>query len=384
MRTSVPGAFPKAAVMPRPTPLIPPPSHHVPLGEGRALHLGAQIGRGTMATVYRGSVEGRFSVRRPVAVKVFDVIASDEHDAVLASLVSAARRTACVRHPNVVRVEDFGMIAPAQPYATLELVEGRTLMRLLEQLGRQHERLPLDVALFIGLEVAEGLAGARVARSHEGLRMALVHGELSPSDVLLSWQGEVKVGDFGMGSASRAASGVRSAGATAARIRALAPEVARGRPGDARSDVFSLGVLLHEMLIGSRFPPDVSDAQALVMARDGLVHRSIFEPHPPSLVRTLLERSLERDPALRFPHAGAVAYELRRAALTMGVGDGRTFLRSALARAFGEGGVDDDDTVGAPPAPRASGVIDRFARLRGEVPVDPDDVEDDEDEVDSA
>ncbi len=358
--------------MARPTPLIPPPASDLPLGEGRTLRLGAQIGRGSVATVYRGSIEGRFGLRRPVAVKVFDVIASDEHERVLSSLASSARRTACVRHPNVMRVEDFGIMGPAQPYLVTELVEGRTLARLLGHLAKQRERLPLDLAIFIGLELAEGLEGARIAVSPEGTRQGVVHGEFGASDVLLSWHGEVKIADFGVGVASRAASCVRGVGSVAQRIRALSPEVARGKPADARSDVFSLGVLLRELLVGPRFPSFATDAQALAWARDGVVHQSMFEPQPPPLLRTVLTRSLERDPKRRYPHAGALALELRRAATSMGVGDGRGFLRSALARAFGvDGGLDDEETTGElkpPPPPRPSGVIDRFARLRGDAP----------------
>lgn len=353
----------------RPTPLIPPPATDLPLGEGRTLRVGAQLGRGAGATVYRGSIDGRFGMRRAVAVKVFDAIASDEHEKVLSALASAARRAACIRHPNVARVEDFGMLCPAQPYAVLELVEGRTLARLLGHATRRRERVPLDLALFVGLEIAEGLAGARLACSPEGVRLAVAHGELAATDVLLSWHGEVKVCDFGWGAASRAASGVRSATSAAWRLRAMAPEVARGKAGDARSDVFSLGVLLHEMLVGPRFPAFVSDPQALTLARDGVVHRGLFEPQPSPLVRTVLARALERDPALRYPHAGAMAYELRRAVLLMGVGDGRGFLRAAMVRAFGEDGAsDDNESTGELKVPRPSGVgtIDRFARLRGD------------------
>ncbi|HEY8042019.1 MAG TPA: serine/threonine-protein kinase [Polyangiaceae bacterium] len=353
--------------MARATPLIPPPQTDIPLGDGRSVRIGAQVGRGSMATVYRGVYESGFALTRTVAVKVFDVIASDEHDAVLASLASASRRSACVRHPNVVRVEDFGLLGPAQPYAIEELVEGRTLSTLMAQCARRRERVTLDLALFLGIEIAEALAGARLASSPEGVRLGVVHGELSTSDVLLSWQGEVKVSDFAVAAAARAASMVRSVRGLARRVRALAPEVARGQIGDARSDVFSLGVILREMLVGPRFPPFVSDSEALAWAREGIVHQSMFEPHLPPPLHALLARSLERDPMRRYPHAGALGYDLRRVALTMGVGDGRWVLRNALARAFGEAGADDEDEVtGEMRLPRPSGVVDRFARLRGD------------------
>jgi serine/threonine-protein kinase len=330
-----------------------------------------------MATVYRGVVDGGFGVARTVAVKVYDVVASDEHDAVLSALAGAARRSACVRHPNVVRVEEFGLVGPAQPYTVEELVEGRSLARFASYAARHGERFPIDLALFIGAEVAEALAGARLACSPDGVRLGLVHGELSACDVLLSWHGEVKVGDFGVSAAARAASSVHSTRALARRVRALAPEVARGQLGDARSDVFSLGVMLREMMVGPRFPRIVSDAEAIVWARDGVVHQSLFEPQLPPVLQGILSRAVERDPAHRYPHAGALGYELRRVALGMGVGDSRAFLRMALSRAFGDDRSDDDDEevtgemqhLPPPlPAPRPSGVgmTDRFARLRGE------------------
>ncbi len=358
--------------MSRPTPLIPPPANHVPLGDGRAVRIRNQLGRGSCATVYRGVHEGRFGLQREVAVKVFDVLASDENELVLGQLALATRRAACVRHPNVAAVEDFGMLGPAQPYVVSELVTGRSLARLMAHLARRRERLPLDLALFIGLEVAEGLEGARVATSPDGARLSIAHGELSACDVMLSWHGEVKLTDFGLGMAGHAASGVRASPGLSMRMRALSPEVARGKPGDARSDVFSLGVLLRELLVGPRFPPFVSDAQVVAWARDGLVHQSLFEPQPAPALRAVLTRALEREPMRRYPHAGAVGAELRRAALSMGVGDGRGFLRAAMARAFGEGGAGDDEMTGehVAPTPRPSGVLDRFARLRGEAPLE--------------
>ncbi|MGH7297509.1 MAG: protein kinase, partial [Polyangiaceae bacterium] len=346
------------------------PCTDIPMGDGRVVRIVGQVGRGSMATVYRGVYEGPFGVERAVAVKVFDVIASDEHDGVLAALAEAARRSAAVRHPGVVRIEDFGLMGPAQPYAVEELVEGRTLADFTSRAARGGARIPPDLALFVGGEVADALAAARLACSSQGVRIGVVHGELSPCDVLLSWNGEVKVSDFGVAASARAASSVRSVRAFARRVRALAPEVARGQGGDARSDVFSLGVMLRELLVGPRFPSYVSDTEALAWARDGIVHQGLFEPRLSQPLEAILARALERDPARRYPHAGAMGYELRKVAFAMGSGDGRAFLRAAMARTFGTGGADDDEdeVTGemSAPRPRPSGMVDRFARLRGD------------------
>jgi serine/threonine-protein kinase len=331
----------------------------IPLGDGRRVRLGGQIGRGTVASVHRGVIEGGYGIRRAVAVKLYDVIASDEHEVVLSALSSAAQRSACVRHPNVVRVEEFGLAGPAQPFMVEELVEGRTLAALLEHVARRRVRLALDVGLFIGVEIAEGLAGARLATTPDGMRQSVAHGELAASDVLLSWHGEVKVSDFGFAAAARAATGVRSIRSLAPRVRALAPEVARGQAGDSRSDVFSLGVLLREMLVAPRFPAAVSDAEAIGWVRDGVVHQSMFEPQLPPALQAIISRAIERDPVRRYPHAGVFAYELRRVGLAMGVGDGRTFLGAALTRAFPDDAGADLARTGEVPIAPSSGVVDR-------------------------
>lgn len=355
-------------VMTSATPLIPPPQRDIVLCEGRRVRIGAQVGRGSMSTVYRGVAEGPFGLQRAVAVKVFDALSSDECESVIRTLAHAARDAVCIQHPNVVALFDFGMIGPAQPYAVMELVDGRTLASLLDSCARSNRRMPLDVALFIGIEVAEALAGARLARTPDGVQLGVVHGELSASDVLLSWNGEVKVADFGFAAAARASSSVRSLRALAHRVRSLAPEVARGREGDARSDVFSLGITLRELLVGPRFPGTLSDAEALKWARDGVVYSGMFEPQLSPELRALLARATERDPARRFAHAGVLSYELRRVALAMGVVDGRSFLRHAMPKLFPPRSQDEEVTGEITPPGRIShsDSDDRFARLRGE------------------
>ena len=350
------------------TPLIPPPQHEIRLDEPRRVTIGPQLGRGSMATVYRGVLQGSFGIERAIAVKVFDVIASDETDGIVATLAHAAREAACIRHANVAVMLEFGMLTPVQPFALTELIEGPTLVDVLDAYAGARRRVPLDLALFIGIEIAEALVGARAACTPEGVRLGIVHGELSPNDVILSWSGEVKLTDFGIAAATRAASTVRSVKALTRRIRALAPEVARGSFGDARSDVFALGVILHEMMLGPRFPPTLSDAEAMTYARDGIVHSSVFEPQLAPELRVIMSRALERDPAKRFAHAGALVYELRRVALAMGVGDGRSFLRHALPSVFAADAPAEDVTEeiedDARPSRVAPAPPDRFALLR--------------------
>jgi serine/threonine-protein kinase len=316
------------------TPLT-PPSGTLELGDRRVI-LGASLGRGSMATVYRGVLASAHGLRRPVAAKVFGVIASEEHDAVVLSLGDAVARVACVRHPNVVPTFEMGVTrSERQPFILNELVDGTSLRRLLDAMIARGRRVPLDIALFVGTEIAEGLSGARATRA-EGRPLGIVHGDLSARDVLLSWHGEVKVNDFELANARQAASSVRSLSELARRADTMAPEVARGGSPDERSDVFSLGILVREMLIGPRFSRQITDAEALKHAREGFVQPITFEPHLPEDVRHALRRALEVEPDSRFPHAGAMAYELRRIALSLGVGDSRVFLKALLQKELSE------------------------------------------------
>ncbi len=313
-----------------------PPSALLEMGDRRVI-LGPTLGAGSVAKVYRGVLESAHGVRRPVACKVFGSLAFDDHDGVLEGLAQAVRGSACIRHPNVVETYEIGVTRiQRQAFILSELIVGTTLRRMIDCFAVRGRRLPLDVALFIGTEVAEGLSGARVARGPEGLPLGICHLDLSARDVLLSWHGEVKVTDFEIGTVRQASSSIRSFTKLARRVVTMAPEVAAGEPGDARSDVFSLGILLREMLIGPRFSPSTTDIQAIDYAREGYLQPMTFEPHLPEDVRRILNRALEVDPDRRFPHAGAMAYELRRVALSLGVGDARIFLKTTLERELAE------------------------------------------------
>lgn len=307
----------------------------IDLGAGRSVRLGAVLGKGSGCTVYRGELITASGVRRKVAAKVFSAVSSDDADQVFDSLLTTARRTACVDHPNVVQIHEC-LDWRGQPCLITELVDGISLADLQYEYASTNRRMPLDLALFIAAEVAEALAGARVARGPDGYQLGMVHHSLCAREVLLSWRGEVKVTDFEMSNARAATSSIRSLRQLAARAAAMAPEVAQGLEADARSDVFAFGVLLYELLIGPRFPSNVTNTEAMKLAREGYVEPQTFKPNLPPGALAIIQRCLEVNPELRYPNAVALAYDLRRVILALGVGDGRYFLRRALEHEFAE------------------------------------------------
>jgi serine/threonine-protein kinase len=319
-------------------------SQIIELGGERRMKLVGVCGQGSTATVYRavlssphvgGRVSGFPAAERAVALKLFATLSSDDRDHVLSALAETTRRLASIAHPNIVSLFECGLWR-SRAFVVGELVPGVSLEVLQRTYASRRRRLPLDVALFIGVEVGEALAGARVARDHRGVQAAMLHQALSAREVLLSWRGEVKVSDFEMSLVRVAGSSIRSLRGVAGRAVTMAPEVAQGHEADARSDVFSFGVLLRELLVGPRFPEGLSDADAIRLAREGYVLPLTFQPHlPPSLVG-VIDRALEIDPDLRYPNTCAMVFDLRREAFAMGVGDGRYFLRRVLEQEWAE------------------------------------------------
>jgi serine/threonine protein kinase len=319
------------------TPLAPSLGKTITLPGRRKLTLLRGLGSGTAATAYRALLETDAFVRRPVVVKIFDLSSSDELEGAVLALGRAAQRAAYVVHPNAVQTYEMAVVGRGHAAVVTELVEGTTLERLVRGQARGGEagdgggRMPLDLALFITTEIAEALSGARMAATPEGIHAGMPHLDVSLHQVLLSFHGEVKLSDFGLAQVSLLGSRVRTIRALSKRWASVAPEVAQGRAGDARSDVFSLGILLREMLIGPRFASGLSDAEAVEHTREGFVPPTFHELQLPPAVSGIMRRALERNPSRRYSHATAMAYELRRVALSMGVGDGRVFLRNAIS-----------------------------------------------------
>lgn len=307
----------------------PASSNALTLSDGRVLTLVEPIGRGTLGEVHRGVLESSWGLRRPVAVKVFDAAPEDESGELLRRLARIGRRAACVRHPSVVQTLEVDRTdghQAAQSFVVTELVCGESLRSLLASWQEESLRVPLDFALVAGLKVAEGLGAALYAETAEGSLTALVHGDLSPRQVLVSDQGEVKIGDFGQGELREMVSHVRSRHD----IAYTAPEVACGLDPDPRSDVFSLGVLLHEMLVGPRFARKTPAEDIIKMVRDGRFHVGILEPNLPRELRAVIDRALAPNPAERYPHARAFSFDLRREMLRMGLCDAQTCIRQAV------------------------------------------------------
>jgi serine/threonine-protein kinase len=308
-----------------------PVSRELRLLDGRRVWLSETHGRGGLATVYRGELEGAYRVYRTVAIKVFEMHVG-EHEQSFQILAGLARLTARVTHTACVATYDVDRTHDGRPLLVLEHIDGPTLERVCDAFEKNGQRMPLDMALLVGTRIAEAVFAAHTATGKNG--PPLVHAALTSRQVFVSKAGEVKVGDFGVASAMQVGSMIRKVGKLAQRLRTVAPEVAMGRSPGVASDVFALGVMLHELLVGPRFPADCDDGTVAQMVAEGRVHTPIFGPQLPAALRAIVARALDPNLATRYPSAGELAAALRTQALLLGISDGPAFLRHALAPLF--------------------------------------------------
>jgi serine/threonine-protein kinase len=223
-------------------------------------------------------------------------------------LVEEARTLARLQHPNIVQLVDAGWSGDAY-HLVLEYVHGLNLHQLLNKLARSDRKLPLPVALRIVMSVARALAHAHGVRDERGRPLDLVHRDVAPANVLLSVDGDVKLGDFGV--AKTVVSGGTSPGVVKGKLGYMSPEQASGLPLDRRSDIFSLGVVLWESLLARRLFRRDTQVEALQALLDGPIPRPrSIDPAVPPALDALVMAMLDREPARRPASAGLVAATL--------------------------------------------------------------------------
>ena len=217
---------------------------------------------------------------------------------------------AAVHHDNVVKVFASGQTEDGEPYLAMELVDGVDAHRLLRRVKQDTGGgMPVGVAVYVAHEVLRALASVHAATDSGGRPLAIVHRDVTPSNVYLSRAGDVKLGDFGIARGSeRATLKSTAAGMLKGKFAYLAPEQVAGEPVDARADLFSLATVLSEFLIGDPLFPGQGQLAVLLAIRDCRIDAltAIRGKLPGGLYDVLL-KGLTRDVDKRWPTAGAFA-----------------------------------------------------------------------------
>jgi eukaryotic-like serine/threonine-protein kinase len=251
------------------------------------------LGEGGMATIYRAHDR---QLDRDVAVKLLRPQYGRDAG-FIARFRQEAQSAASLNHPNVVNVYDYGT-DEAGPFIVMELVDGENLAEILQERGF----LPPLAAAGIAEQVAEGLSVAH--------QRGIVHRDIKPSNILLTRDGRAKVVDFGIARALVEAQ-LTLPGTTLGSVHYFSPEQARGEPVTAGSDVYSLGLVLFEMLTGRRaWTGDTAGAVALARLGNPPPHPSSFRADVPPVLDAIVERALALDPQDRFASTETMAAAL--------------------------------------------------------------------------
>ena len=318
----------------------PPHATDLPIVEG--YRVVGELGLGTLASVYKAVDE---SLGRTVALKILrTTIAPSSPFA--ARLEREARMVSALCHPNIGSLHSF-VKTETRMVLVLEFVDGVSLSTLL----KRKASVPPDCVAAIGVGIARGLAHA-----HE---RGIVHGDIRPANILVSRRGEVKIFDFGIAQRSPPAeepvalSPLRLEDVAAFGTPAyMSPEQILGNAVDARSDIFSLGVVLYQLICGARpfTRGDEADRQPTAhrIRRDPPIPIHRRAPDVPAALERVVMRAIEKLPRDRFPSAGAMADRLEELAAA------RSGLRldKLVIRALAHAGVVATEEAGSPTAPR--------------------------------
>jgi class 3 adenylate cyclase/tRNA A-37 threonylcarbamoyl transferase component Bud32 len=279
-----------------------------------------QIGSGGMAEVYLAYDE---TLEREVAFKVLDRKHAQNREAI-ERFRREARNAASLHHPDIVSIHDRGETEDGTYYIVMEYMEGGTLEDLIHQEGPLSPQRATEIAI----EVAHALRAA-----HE---KGVIHRDIKPQNILLSKAGEAKVADFGIARAATATT-MTQVGSVMGTVHYMSPEQALGEPATPKSDLYSLGVVLYEMLTGE-LPYDAETPAGVVMKHVSGLSRSPKEANPevPEELDAVTARLLFRDPEDRYPDADALVEDLER--VKEGLPPTEETMRARRAGLAGQGG----------------------------------------------
>jgi len=267
-----------------------------------------------MGEVYLGLQEGIGGLERLVVVKrIFSRLGDDEHFTQL--LLEEARLVASIHHPNVVQILDIARDDDGY-FLVLEYLSGETLGFVARTLRERGERIPPAIACRFAGEVAAGLHCAHTASDPVGGPQPIVHRDVTPSNLILCFNGVVKIVDFGV---AKALSAGHTRGGLKGKMSYLAPEQLYDQPVDGRTDVFQLGICLHELLTGERlFTGDDDRERANSILEKPIEPPSALVPSLPRVLDEVVLWALERDPDRRPESADDLRCALEVAAAELG------------------------------------------------------------------
>jgi len=284
-----------------------PVPYNYPIKFGKYL-LTRRIAVGGMAEVFKAKLIGLKGFEKTLALKKILPEFGEDEDFVQ-MFVDEARISSNLHHSNIVQVFDFGQVE-ASYYITMEYVDGPNLKSLFQRYLTRHDRFPQNFVFYIAIQIAKALEYAHNVHLEGQEKLQLVHRDVSPQNILISRSGEVKITDFGIAKAAIKISKTQP-GKIQGKLSYMSPEQASGQHLDRRSDIFSLGVIIYELLTGEKLYAAENTSARFKEVRQAEIRRVGFIiPDLPSQAESLIMRMLAKNPEERPQTTADVIKEL--------------------------------------------------------------------------
>jgi serine/threonine protein kinase len=265
-----------------------------------------RIGRGGMAEVFKGRIQGPAGFERTFVVKRILPHLSDDQS-FIKMFVEEAKLSARLNHPNIVHIFELGAVE-GEYFISMEYIRGHDLSETMRAIWKTMGPPRPELVAYIGREACRGLAYAHALTDDSNRPLGMIHRDISPSNVMLSYEGAVKLLDFGIAKALGDTSESTKSGTMKGKYAYMAPEQTDGDNVDHRSDIFSCGIVLHEVLTGRRLFKGQNDVQTIERVRRcDVPPPSLQNPSVPPALDQVILRALARNPHARWQSAAEMA-----------------------------------------------------------------------------
>jgi hypothetical protein len=341
-----------------------PPDRVIPFGKYQLLE---RVSVGGMAEVFKAKSFGIEGFEKILAVKRILPTMAEDGD-FIEMFIDEAKIAGQLSHANICPIYELGKVGDAH-YIAMEFVWGKDLLQLMNRFRKMRKHMPPAMVAWIAAKVCEGLDYAHRKRDRNGNPMNIIHRDMSPQNVLVSYEGQIKIIDFGIAKAASRTTKTQ-AGVLKGKFGYMSPEQVRGLPVDSRSDLFAVGTCMHEMSTGERLFLGESDFTTLEKVRNAEVpppSRGLAD-YPPELERIIM-KALTLDVADRWSSAAEMQEALQRFLTTQKPPYGTSKLAAWMKTAFAAELAAEKERMQAyqaaarsapasapPPAPAAPGV----------------------------
>lgn len=278
-------------------------------GGSNEYQLLSKIASGGMAEVWKAKLVGEKGFEKIVAIKKILPHLSDNEE-FISMFIDEARVAANLTHPNIAQIYELGKMDDSF-FIAMEYVAGHNLRMVLNQLNQLKVTMAPEVVVFVGMKLCNALYYAHVKKSHDNQALNIVHRDISPQNILISNEGEIKLVDFGIAKASIKATQT-VAGSLKGKLLYMSPEQAEGKPLDGRSDIFSLGSVLYEALTGKKLFAGDSELSILKNVRQAKFSRlRDVNPKVPERLEKIILKILSKDLGERYDRAKSLENEFK-------------------------------------------------------------------------